>query len=83
MNSDADSSAKKAPRCEGWRRHGGAFTFGPVRWEQCRNDAVVLLTVEQGGEVLKDSPACAVCWEEGRSRGIKQLDAKPIPAISS
>lgn len=65
-------------RCDGWRRYGGAFTLGPVKWEQCKNDATVLLTIEQDGEVLKDSPACAECWKEGREKGIKQLEAKPI-----
>lgn len=65
-------------RCDTWRRHGNAFSFGPMTWTQCPNDAVVLLTVEQEGLVVKDSPACAACWEESRERGLKQLDAKPI-----
>jgi len=73
-------SAPCAPRCEGYRRYGGAFTLGPVRWEQCHNTATVLLTIEQNGEILKDSPACAECWEEGRKAGIKQIEAKPILA---
>lgn len=65
-------------RCQGWRRHGGAFSHGPVQWEQCSNPAIVLLTVEQDGQITKDSPACAVCWEEGRSLGIKEIEVKPI-----
>ena len=65
-------------RCEGWRRYGGAFTLGRPQWEQCKSDAVVLLTVEQDGKVLKDSPACADCWKEGQKAGIKQIEAKPI-----
>jgi len=43
---------------------------------------MVLLTIEQNGEILKDSPACAECWEEGRKAGIKQIEAKPVPANS-
>lgn len=76
---DPGETPPSAPRCEGHRRYGGAFTLGPVKWEQCRNTATVLLTVEQNGQILKDSPACAECWEEGRRAGIKQIDAKPIP----
>lgn len=70
--------ARRAIRCDGWRRHGSAFSLGPITWEQCGNDAVVLLTIEQEGKIVNDSPACAVCWEESRSLGIKQIDAKPI-----
>ena len=51
-------------RCEGWRRHGGAFTFGPVKWEQCENDATVMLTVIQDGKQTVQ-PACQECWQEG------------------
>lgn len=68
----------KPIRCDGWRRHGGAFTIGRPVWSQCENDATVLLTIEQEGKVLTDSPACAECWAEGIERGIKQLSAKPI-----
>lgn len=69
---------QKALRCDGWRRTGNAFSFGPMIWTQCENDAVVLLTVEQEGGIVEDSPACAACWEEGRKLGLKQLDARPI-----
>lgn len=27
-------------RCEGYVRKGGVFTFGPVKWVQCENEAV-------------------------------------------
>jgi len=57
----------KAPvwdsQCQGYRRHGGAFTLGPVRWEQCKEQGVVLLTVEAEGE-RTTVPACLVCWKE-------------------
>lgn len=69
-------------RCEGWRRYGGAFNFGPPRWVQCANNAIVLLTVEQDGQITRDSPACSHCWEEGISRGIKQIAATPLPGGS-
>lgn len=69
----------KTVRCEGWRRYGGAFTFGPVRWEQCKNDAVVNLKVRQEGEV-QEMPGCMECWNEAieNSGKIEILEAKPI-----
>ncbi len=69
-----------SPRCEGFRRYGGAFTLGPVRWEQCRETATVMLTVKQDGET-QTLPACPTCWEEARNtKGITVTDAKPIAA---
>lgn len=47
-------------RCEGYRRYGGALTMGKPVWEQCKNDAVVMLTIAQEESL----PACLVCWEE-------------------
>jgi hypothetical protein len=35
--------AKNTNRCEGWRRYGGAFTLGPVHWEQCEAQGIVRL----------------------------------------
>lgn len=56
------------PRCEGYRRNGGAFTLGPVKWERCSNPAVVLLDVRNpDGSVVTASPACQVCWDEAKS----------------
>lgn len=73
-------SKPKPTQCDAWRRRGGAFTLGPVQWEQCKNDAVVLLTVRNpDGSVVTDSPACMECWKEGQeTEGMKQLAAKPI-----
>lgn len=64
-------------RCEGWRRYGGAFTLGPVKWEQCKEDAIVMLKVKQ--EKTEELPACLHCWNEGKEKGITILSAEPIP----
>lgn len=64
-------------RCDAWRRKGGAFTLGPPVWRQCENAAIVLLTIQQEDKLV-DSPACVVCWEEGRQAGLKYLDVKPV-----
>lgn len=64
-------------QCEGWRRNGGAFTLGPVKWEQCAEEGIVTLEVTQGGEVSK-LPACKKCWEECIERGIEILTVTPI-----
>jgi len=73
------------PQCEGYRRHGGAFTLGPVRWEQCSNDATVMLHLIQDGKE-KTFPACPVCWNEALENGdqwkIKVLNAKPIMEVT-
>ncbi len=66
-------------RCEGWRRHGGAFSFGPVKWAQCKEDAVVLLTIKQGKEKKTTLPACKLCWNKSiNHKGIKIIEVKPI-----
>jgi len=69
-------------RCEGWRRYGGVFTFGPVQWKQCENDAVVTLTVHQEGQT-KSFPVCMKCWREAISAGIKIESAVPFQACGS
>lgn len=63
-------------RCEGWRRYGGAFTLGPVKWVRCEEDAIVVLEVQQG-EVQK-IPSCVKCWNEAKENGIKILSADII-----
>jgi len=65
-------------QCEGWRRYGGAFTLGPVKWEQCKADAIVMLTVEQ--EKIEDLPTCLECWNEGKTSGLKIISAEPLVA---
>lgn len=64
-------------KCEGWRRYGGAFKFGPVRWEQCKNKPLVKLTVKQEGEV-KEVPACKECWQEAIENKIEIQKVTPI-----
>ena len=66
-------------QCEGWKRRGGVFTFGPVQWTQCPNDAIVRLTVKQK-EGNSIQPACLDCWNEGKEFGIEILYAEPIAA---
>lgn len=57
----------KRPRCEGYIRHGGAFSLGPIRWEQCKRRAIVNLEFrEKGKRHLKMLPACAGCWRRVR-----------------
>ena len=65
-------------RCEGYRRCGGAFTLGPVRWEQCKNTAITILKVKQ--EKIETIPSCLECWGEARTNGIKILSAEPLAA---
>ena len=55
--------AKKL-QCEGWVRHGGAFSFGPVKWEQCKKKPVVNLTIKRKGEKEETLPACKECWNK-------------------
>jgi hypothetical protein len=64
-------------RCEGWRRTGGAFTFGPVKWEQCTEDAIVNLVVTQKDK-QETLPACKTCWQECIDNKIEINEAKPI-----
>jgi len=63
-------------RCEGWTRKGGVFTFGPVTWSQCENEAIVMLEVEQ--EKVEKQPACLECWGKGIKAGIKLLSVERL-----
>lgn len=67
-----------ATRCEGWRRYGGAFTFGPVVWKQCEDEATVMLKLRQEMEEVKDFPSCHTCWQEAVAKKIEILKAEPI-----
>lgn len=73
---DGDQSAM-AKRCEGWRRTGGAFSFGPPTWVQCPNKASVILEVQQDG-VIEKMPSCTTCWKEAIDKHIKILSVEPI-----
>jgi hypothetical protein len=68
---------QKSIRCEGWRRYGGAFTFGPITWKQCTNQGIVELKFVQDGET-KTLPSCKQCWDECLRSGIAVIKAKPI-----
>lgn len=67
----------KKNQCEGWRRYGGIFTLGPVKWKRCESVGVVLLKVRQTG-VVKRVPACQECWNECIKNGIEIIEATPI-----
>ncbi len=68
----------KKKRCEGMRRYGGSFTFGPVKWVPCKKAAITLLTIKQDGKE-SDVPACVVCWNEAaETKGIEIIKTVPI-----
>jgi len=48
-------------RCEGMRRYGAFVTGCPSGWQQCKNDAVSIITVEQNGNEPKDFLDCNEC----------------------
>ena len=64
-------------RGEGWRRRGGAFTLGPVIWEQCENSSIVLLEVTQDNKIEK-LPACKKCWLETIKKNIEIKSCIPL-----
>jgi hypothetical protein len=68
-------------RCEGYRRYGGAFTLGPVKWEQCKEEATVLITFSNnaGTHVL---PGCAKCWAECIENKLNIVSVIPIENIT-
>lgn len=67
--------------CEGYRRHGGGFAFGPPVWVPCKNKAIVMMKVRQEGAVNR-FPACQQCLDEANATlGIKVLDVKPIEPL--
>jgi len=63
-------------QCEGWRRYGGIMTFGPVKWEQCKENATAMLKVDQ--EKVEDLPACPICWKEVIENKITILGVTPL-----
>lgn len=68
----------KMPQCEGWRRRGGAFTLGPVKWSQCEEEAEVMLKIKQDNKT-QEMPGCKECWQEAiEHKSIKVLSATPI-----
>lgn len=64
--------------CEGYRRYGGAFSFGPVKWVACEEKAIVRILVVQDG-VEKGYNGCLQCWNECiASKAITVIRAIPI-----
>ena len=64
-------------QCNGWSR-GGIFTLGsPAKWVQCDNDAIVIMTVVQDGNITKE-PACIKCWNTAISHHIEIVNVVPI-----
>lgn len=66
-------------RCEGWYRHGGVFTLGPVKWVQCDQPATMTCTVRQDGETETWS-VCARCHKAGIDEGLNFLETKSLGA---
>lgn len=64
-------------KCEGWRRHGGALSFGKPQWVQCDEDATVMLKIVQQG-AISELPGCNTCWKEAIDSGIEILSATPL-----
>jgi hypothetical protein len=62
-------------KCEGYRRRGGTFTLGPVVWEQCKGNAIVMLQTVGNDKPL---PACNICWQECVDSKIEIISVKPI-----
>ncbi len=68
-------------RCEGWTRHGGAFTLGRPEWRQCENEGTVMLTASNKGEEPTTEPMCQGCWQKCiDADDITVIEAKPIEA---
>ncbi len=70
--------------CEGWRRKGGAFTFGPVEWRRCEEKAKVMITFTQKQNNKEapekgELPACMTCLKEcNENDQITVLKVSPI-----
>jgi hypothetical protein len=64
---------RKGSRCEGYRRKHNFMTLGGrVEWEQCTNEAIMVLEVKQD-EGIGKFPACEKCYEECKEREIEIL----------
>ena len=72
-------------RCEGWTRHGGAFTFGPVYWAQCDNEAIVNIRFidnqRSGKGDERTLPACKDCWQKCIDNHLEILEVVPIKEL--
>lgn len=57
-------------QCDGWRRHGGLMTFGPVKWVQCTEEATVIIKIVQDNEETIMN-ACQHCLDEAKELNMK------------
>jgi hypothetical protein len=65
-------------QCQGFRRYGGAFTLGPVRWEQCKEAPIVLITLISGTTGKPTTmPACNTCWLECINQKVELIKVEP------
>lgn len=60
----------KRQQCEGYRMYGSFMTFGPRKWERCKNNAEFFITtkLESGG--ASTLPGCAQCLQDCKDEGI-------------
>lgn len=49
-------------RCEGWERHGGMMTLGPVVWTRCTAKPTHVVVFRRKAE--DDCSACAGCLQK-------------------
>lgn len=71
----SEAEVDKSLQCQGWRRTGGAFSLGPVTWNQCEEIPAVMLIVKGQTEPMA---ACGICWNECIETGVEILTATPI-----
>ena len=68
-------------KCEGFRKRGSFMTLGPVRWEQCEEEATVSIKVKQDGEI-STFPACVTCWKEAiNTKEIEIIEVVPLEEV--
>ena len=76
--SEETSTETTSIRCEGWTRIGAFIMGGTPGWQQCKKDAIVILTVTQDEGEVTEQPACLSCWEEGKKHNIPISNAVPV-----
>ena len=64
--------------CGGERRYGGVFTFGPVKWEKCKNKPIVIIQIQHKNKQTENIPACLECWKECIENKLKILKVELI-----
>ncbi len=61
-------------QCEGFERRGGAFSFGPPQWIQCKNEAKFIATKKKNEKV----PLCPECVQKAKEFIPRQATFSPI-----